>query len=645
MKAVKTFESLGDLYLDAKQKETVKDVESFLMSRIKERPIFETTLYGLATVEKYPEEEVTDGLAILVANGKITTNKTWQSGKPIVTYQLAKNNLTNSDVELDASINGNSISKLATTSLTDSVVPDSSMSYSWLNYVIWFSCHGQPASSLYSVINKVMLYKDTFYKLSVIAIDSLEITEEVVRKQVLYLRSKKWFMVNNGLAGIELYKFNPVVTEPKVISVKLLELKRDLLNIQKTLQEKSMSNEQNSNLDLPIEQVKEWVEFAIWYILNKNSKMNIGDLSRAVFSLIPFKTTSYWNQAKIADKVVMLVKRKYVKTRVQSSGGLALYSLGSFPKPLLTFVNLINEFNKATGSNMTLPVPKYCEKLSDPKPEEVTQSQDQDLFTETKVTEPLSKEDSVNQAIWKIVCDRQWYTVEDVAVLLETIGVSGSTPSARMSHLWKNEGWFDREIKQGSKVYSYRLKEGIEYPPRINVAKKPAVLSETRAKINQAIKGTSPEVVADIAKVGTNEFKLEDLGPGVASLIAPKEDMSEEEQQRHQSAFLAASLGASEVNPSLGLSNVPKFQNTGKGFAFTDNHSILKPSMYSVPLIDIKTTVKGVVLSKEEVTQLVSEAALLIQTLESCNLLNVKVELKDNYLSLNELKEIVKALG
>jgi hypothetical protein len=347
--------------------------------------------------------------------------------------------------------------------------------------------------------------------------------------------------------------------------------------------------------------------------------------------------------------------------------------------------------------------------------------------------EPVSKNDTFKQAVWKITSDGQWYTAADIGVLLKAAGCIENHISSRISPLHR-EGWFEKANRSSSSICSYRLLPGIPFPEKHILAKtyaddKTAIRSFDEIAVTfPEVKETKAEIPADHVVYPSNEklspeasqrfvdacskfsdgvkslekdFKLEDLGPAVQALITPDETMSPGLNQQYMNVFETASNG---INASQDaqvvferftkdveevLSGVPlpftvlcnrlAARNHTLDYCYT-NISVLackrivlvvnggtaytlakriipaqapisnypvetQPSFPSIPLIEVKTNVKGISLTNEQVTQLVAEAALLVQSLEYCKLLSVKVELRGIYLTCDELKEIVRALG
>lgn len=792
MNAVKSFTALGKLYLEASAKVPSMDLNSFLLSKINDS-VFESTLIGKATSVGFLEDDVKDELALMVANGILNCKSTRNSDKVIRTYTMASK-VEIPDEVLDSKVNGNLICSSDRLKKGPPVKPidltiDRSCLTEWVTYAVWNYCKKNPDKSMFSIANAVMDYTDQNG-----LPDCLKgLTIDFVMERLTRLHKQHWFSTSGTQGKPYLYSLKATIAEPKLTKLELVKVQKDIES-KLSSKEKIMAKETTSNTAakvLPLEQVKEWMEFAIWYVLSVNDKMKMPVLADAVFSLVPYKNESYWNQAKIADRVVLLMKKNYVKNRLGGRGALPTYSLGNFPKPVLTFVPLIEAFNSATGSNMTLPVPKYCEKLSDPIATPLTvpvfnQSVLPLVQTENKVSEevkvvneddpskqPISTSDSVNQAIWKITSDRQWYTVAEIAVFLSTIGIGGSTPSARISHLYSAEGWFDREIKPGSKAFSYRLKEDIQFPSKVmNTSKdkgnkKPTSLQESNdaneslvqdrfikdvreilggSSVNYVIlrselvkRGYSVDYLSTRLKILVNngtvskvanetDYRLTNPETTIAeqqeAKFTPKHNVTAADIQRQVGIFKETSEGFS-LKPNLdtvkewaeGSPENVKFEiftkdieeilatcplsyidlrsrlmekgyvedylsasltslihrkivsnvNNGTAYALTKNappffvnwdeidkgippgsfQSHLTAHLESVPLIDVRTTVKGISLSKEEVAKLVSEATLLLQALDCCKLtlLNMRVELRHIPLSYDELKEIVKTLS
>lgn len=760
MNAVKSFTALGKLYLEASAKVPSMDLNSFLLSKINDS-VFESTLIGKATSVGFLEDDVKDELALMVANGILNCKSTRNSDKVIRTYTMASK-VEIPDEVLDSKVNGNLICSSDKLKKGPPVKPidvtiDRSCLTEWVTYAVWNYCKKNPDKSMFSIANAVMDYTDQNG-----LPDCLKgLTIDFVMERLTRLHKQHWFSTSGTQGKPYLYSLKATIAEPKLTKLELVKVQKDIES-KLSSKEKIMAKETTSNTAakvLPLEQVKEWMEFAIWYVLSVNDKMKMPVLADAVFSLVPYKNESYWNQAKIADRVVLLMKKNYVKNRLGGRGALPTYSLGNFPKPVLTFVPLIEAFNLATGSNMALPVPKYCEKLSDPIATPLTvpvfnQSVLPLVQTEDKVSEkvkvvneddpskqPISTSDSVNQAIWKITSDRQWYTVAEIAVFLSTIGIGGSTPSARISHLYSAEGWFDREIKSGSKAFSYRLKEDIQFPSKVmNTSKdkgnkKPVSLQENNStnesskdfKLGDSESAVQDKFTKDVEEIlGGNTLNyvllrsglikrgysidylsvqlktlvnngiVSDLFNGTAyRLINPETTITGQHEasldvqlekftkdieellatcplsymdirsrlmeKGYTEDYLAASLTSlihrrivSSVNNGTAYAltkNAPPFfvnwDEIDKGIPPGSFQSHLTAHLESVPLIDVRTTVKGISLSKEEVAKLVSEATLLLQALDCCKLtlLNMRVELRHIPLSYDELKEIVKTLS
>jgi hypothetical protein len=197
-----------------------------------------------------------------------------------------------------------------------------------------------------------------------------------------------------------------------------------------------------------------------------------------------------------------------------------------------------------------------------------------------KAHEDILPGDSLNVAIWKVMSDREEYTVNEIGLLLADYGLTMGSVSPTMS-LFSQKGYADRrEVKPeaGRSYFVYRLKD-IPMPDfptssRTKFAQAPVTSVSTDAQLKDAVEQfnqtpAQPEPVAQAAaQTTTNETK-------------EQENMSKSAQA---AATSAASAAASAQAPLL---------------------SIVEKNLTDlVPLLSMSIEIKGISITLSEFGQL-----------------------------------------
>jgi hypothetical protein len=78
----------------------------------------------------------------------------------------------------------------------------------------------------------------------------------------------------------------------------------------------------------------------------------------------------------------------------------------------------------------------------------------------------ITGKDSLDQCIWKVTQDQEWYTVKDVEMLLDNSGFRPGFIGTRIGNIFRDKkmAWFERTPIPGSRAFKYRMKDGIPYP-------------------------------------------------------------------------------------------------------------------------------------------------------------------------------------
>lgn len=122
---------------------------------------------------------------------------------------------------------------------------------------------------------------------------------------------------------------------------------------------------------------------------------------------------------------------------------------------------------------------------------------------------PVSKEDPIPLAIWKVMSDGHTYTVIEVGLLLEVVGFNNKSIERTISTIHSKNGWFTRTGKGvNGDPFKYTLKP---------TAKMPEQPDQHKGALNEALQQVALSTQANLAKThdetkgdydGDNGFKI-----------------------------------------------------------------------------------------------------------------------------------------
>lgn len=245
------------------------------------------------------------------------------------------------------------------------------------------------------------------------------------------------------------------------------------------------------------------------------------------------------------------------------------------------------------------PIAKSTVKETEMKAKPVIKSQLAEAFDKAHAKAPrvtdvdlkVSKDDSVNLAIWKVMHDGASYSAQDVAILVEHLDIKGSTISARMSTLVLN-GWFDVDTVSRPKRYSLRanIEAPLDLPPyRRHI---------TKADRRDGVSSTQDQNQDPQTKEIKDLFERGQLSdPASGATHAPPKAPSETLMQTAEHLHGIVPFPTAEEKQAAADEARERERNRQQKLSEAEENT-------PAPLVEVSVTIGGVALDAEETAEL-----------------------------------------
>jgi hypothetical protein len=223
-----------------------------------------------------------------------------------------------------------------------------------------------------------------------------------------------------------------------------------------TVQQNSQQNDTNEwNID-PLDSI----DLAVWKLMSDGKQRTISAVSEALGDL-------GFNKALVHSRFVQILHKNHYEAKGNSTPKSYVLRRGvkapGETKSSKLATSVVEEQETEPVVKATLP--------SSGKEVTLRTSPDFNKMLADALGKPAIKElqmtDTLDQCIWKVTHDREWYTVKDLDMLLEAHGFRQGMIGNRVGQLFRNPDtkWFEREkLMNGTNAYKYRMKSGVAYP-------------------------------------------------------------------------------------------------------------------------------------------------------------------------------------